>query len=82
MHMPSWLVSGGVSPPAHTIVIMLPTPATPDLPAPAVRLAEAQAAIRRLTARCHLTREQRLELAAWQRQWVAAWRESQYAIAA
>ncbi|MGW7007603.1 hypothetical protein ACWGCW_33570 [Streptomyces sp. NPDC054933] len=46
------------------------------------RLARAQAAIRALTRRGHLTREQRLELAEWQREWVAAWRESQYVIAA
>lgn len=42
-----------------------------------LRLAEAQAAIRALTARGRLSRAERLELAGWQRQWVAAWRETQ-----
>ncbi|MEU1625260.1 hypothetical protein ABZ746_07985 [Streptomyces sp. NPDC020096] len=59
---------------------------TPDAPVTRVsaarRLARAQAAIRALIGRGQLTREQRLELAEWQREWVAAWRESQYVIAA
>ncbi|MGW7001454.1 hypothetical protein ACWGCW_01155 [Streptomyces sp. NPDC054933] len=47
------------------------------------RLARAQDAIRALTRRGTLSREQRLELAQWQREWVAAYRESQqYVIAA
>lgn len=46
------------------------------------RLSRAQAAIRALTRRGHLTREQRLELAGWQREWVAAWRETEYVTAA
>ncbi|MCQ4083747.1 hypothetical protein NGB36_24925 [Streptomyces sp. RB6PN25] len=47
-----------------------------------VREERAQQAIRALIARGRLTAEQRLELARWQREWVAAWRESQYVIAA
>ncbi len=51
--------------------------------APAVRLARAQAAIRELVGPGgRLTQAQRLELAAWQREWVAAWRESKYVTAA
>lgn len=50
--------------------------------APVVRLAEAQCAIRRLTARGRLSHTERLELAAWQRQWVQAWHDSHYVIAA
>ncbi len=61
---------------------MQPIPTPPDTRAPAARLAEAQAAIRRLTARGRLTPAERLELATWQRQWVAAWRDSQFVIAA
>lgn len=61
---------------------MQPIPMPPDTRAPAARLAEAQAAIRRLTARGRLTRDERLELAGWQRQWVEAWHDSQYVIAA
>jgi hypothetical protein len=50
---------------------------------PARRLARAQDAIRALTRRGYLTREQRLELAEWQREWVKAYRDSQqYVIAA
>ncbi|MDF3288167.1 hypothetical protein [Streptomyces silvisoli] len=51
------------------------------LPA-SVRLVEAQQKIRVLVARRVLSAEERLELAAWQRAWVAAWRECQYVIAA
>ncbi len=57
-----------------------PTPAA--LPA-AVRLEQAQERIRALTAgRGVLTSADRLELAEWQREWVAAWRESEYVPAA
>ena len=49
---------------------------------PQVRAARAQAAIRNLTARGRLTAAERLELAYWQREWVQAWREGQYVIAA
>ena len=61
---------------------MPPIPTSPDMRAPVVRLAEAQCAIRRLTARGRLSWDERLELAGWQRQWVEAWTESQYVIAA
>jgi hypothetical protein len=50
-----------------------------------VRAARAQAAIRALLARrrrAPLTTAERLELAAWQREWVAAWRDGQYVTAA
>ncbi|MCQ4044683.1 hypothetical protein ACFOSC_17935 [Streptantibioticus rubrisoli] len=45
-------------------------------------MARAQQEIRRLTSRGRLSPQQRLELARWQREWVVAWREGQYAIAA
>lgn len=55
-------------------------PTTPDEsmlpPAPAQRMDRAQAAIRALTDRGGLTQAERLELAEWQREWVAAWRET------
>jgi hypothetical protein len=41
-------------------------------PTPAVRLARAQAEIRALVGRGRLTPAERLELAGWQREWVAA----------
>ncbi len=57
-----------------------PTPAA--LPA-AVRLEHAQERIRALTGRDGaLSPADRLELAEWQREWVAAWRESEYVAAA
>lgn len=40
------------------------------------RLDRAQAEIRALTERGTLTAAERVELARWQREWVAAWRES------
>ncbi|MBY8887944.1 hypothetical protein K7472_24335 [Streptomyces sp. PTM05] len=49
---------------------------------PAMRQAQAQAAIRALTTRGRLTPEQRLELARWQRAWLAAWRDADYVTAA
>jgi hypothetical protein len=49
---------------------------------PVLRQRRAQRAIRALTARGRLTREERLELAEWQREWVQAWREGQYVTAA
>jgi hypothetical protein len=49
----------------------------------AVRLERAQERIRALTAGAGaLTPADRLELAEWQRAWVAAWRESEYVAAA
>jgi hypothetical protein len=45
-------------------------------PMPELRLARAQAEIRALTGRGGLTRAERLELAAWQREWVAARQET------
>jgi hypothetical protein len=54
----------------------------PRVPA-AVRLERAQQRIRDLTTGAGaLTPEHRLELAQWQREWVAAWRESEYVAAA
>ena len=47
-----------------------------------VRLARAQTAIRALIDRGKLTTAEQLELAEWQREWVQAWRDSQYVIAA
>ena len=41
----------------------------------AARLDRAQAQIRALTERGTLTAAERIELARWQREWVAAWRE-------
>ena len=61
---------------------MSPNVPPQDSRAPAARLAEAQCAIRRLTARGRLSHTERLELAAWQRQWVQAWHDSHYVIAA
>ncbi|MDF2261420.1 hypothetical protein [Streptantibioticus ferralitis] len=62
---------------------MISTTEACALPAPHVaRMARAQQEIRRLTGRGRLSPQQRLELAEWQREWVAAWRESQYVIAA
>jgi hypothetical protein len=46
------------------------------------RLARAQAAIRALIGQGGLTQAERLELAEWQREWVAAWREAEYVTAA
>lgn len=49
----------------------------------ASRLDRAQERIRALTTGCgSLTPADRLELAEWQREWVAAWRESEYVAAA
>jgi Spy/CpxP family protein refolding chaperone len=59
----------------------IPEP-SPWCACPQTRLRRAQTAIRALIARGRLTPEQRLELATWQREWVAAWRESRYVIAA
>jgi len=56
--------------------------ATSDTPAPAARLARAQTAIRDLVAKGGLTQAERLELAGWQREWVHAWRDSEYVTAA
>ena len=71
---------------ARMITGMSPNPCARCRSLPAgVRLARAQAAIRALTRRgrlARLTTEERLELAEWQREWVQAWRESQYVIAA
>lgn len=51
--------------------------------AASLRLERAQERIRALTqGRGDLTSADRLELAAWQREWVAAWRESEYVAAA
>jgi len=61
---------------------MSPTPEPLSCGCPQTRLRRAQAAIRALTARGRLTAAERLELAAWQREWVAAWREGRYIIAA
>jgi hypothetical protein len=57
----------------------------PQCACPQQRAARAQAAIRALLARrrrAPLTAAERLELAEWQREWVAAWREGQYVTAA
>lgn len=56
--------------------------ASPTPSEPAARLARAQAEIRALTGRGGLSRAERLELAAWQREWVAAWHETRFAAAA
>jgi hypothetical protein len=62
---------------------MSPTSPPQVTPAPAsVRLARAQAAIRALTTRGALTPEEQLELAQWQREWLAAWGENRYVITA
>jgi hypothetical protein len=45
-------------------------------PALAERLRRAQEEIRALVDRGSLTPADRLELASWQREWVAAWREA------
>ncbi len=48
-----------------------------------LRLERAQQRIRALTTgQSVLTPADRLELAQWQREWVAAWRESEYVAAA
>ncbi|MDI5966122.1 hypothetical protein POF50_021695 [Streptomyces sp. SL13] len=54
---------------------MSPTSEPVVSPAPAGRLEHAQAEIRRLTERGQLSAVDRLELARWQRMWLAAWRE-------
>lgn len=65
------------------MINMSSTSETPAPPTPAaVRLARAQAAIRALVGRGGLTQAERLELAEWQREWVAAWREAEYVTAA
>ncbi|WP_269858339.1 hypothetical protein [Streptomyces sp. RPT161] len=46
------------------------------------RLARAQSKIRALVARGVLSGAERLDLAAWQREWGAAWRETEYVTAA
>lgn len=57
-------------------MIGMPPTSEPELPPPpAERLARAQAEIRALTTRGNLTVTERLELASWQREWVAAWSE-------
>lgn len=48
---------------------------------PAVRLARAQAEIRALTQGGVLTPAMRLELAGWQREWVAALRDTAVTVA-
>jgi len=54
----------------------------PSTPA-SQRLDQAQERIRALTAgQEELTPADRLELAQWQREWVAAWREAEYVAAA
>ncbi|MDI5965694.1 hypothetical protein [Streptantibioticus silvisoli] len=49
--------------------------------AAASRLDRAQAEIRALTGRGTLSAADRLKLARWQREWVAAWRETSGAAA-
>ncbi|MDI5967356.1 hypothetical protein POF50_019190 [Streptomyces sp. SL13] len=48
----------------------------------ALRLEHAQERIRALTGGPELSVADRLELAEWQREWVAAWREAEYVPAA
>jgi hypothetical protein len=50
--------------------------------AAALRLEHAQERIRALTGGGELSVADRLELAEWQREWVAAWRETEYVAAA
>ncbi len=61
-------------------------PVVAPVPCVAARLARAQAQIRALTTRRRrLSAAERLELAHWQREWVAAWKTAQgtqYVIAA
>ncbi len=57
------------------------TSETSPTPAPAVRLARAQSEIRALVGRGRLSPAERLELAGWQREWVAARRAARQAAA-
>jgi hypothetical protein len=54
----------------------------PAADAAALRLEHAQERIRALTGGRELSMADRLELAEWQREWVAAWREAEYVAAA
>ncbi len=54
----------------------------PAASATALRLERAQERIRALTDGGTLSVADRLELAEWQREWVAAWREWEYVAAA
>ncbi len=72
-----------MSVPSHSLHYMQSTSDLFPSTSVSMRLDRAQKRIRALTAgRGTLTLADRLELAEWQREWVAAWQESEYMAAA